>query len=294
MNYINFNDINEVHIEVSSRCLLKCLHCSSHSMIIENKNYYELENLENFLKVFKSSQCHLYITGGEPLLAPEIYNIIAKCKTFGFKVGLFTTFNTGENIEKLLMQLNDVGLDDFYVSIYDCCADLHDNITQTEGSFSNSLEAITKAKSFNISPKINFVLLKSNIFRLDDILNSLDLLNTDEIRILKLVKHGSAMNNWETIGIETQLQYHIIQTILSKKFNTPITISGFPVLKNCRPFKSKWACGANNTLLYIDNKGDIYPCASQKNQPARKIGTIFDPLHIIRLENNSTCFSDNF
>lgn len=182
----------------------------------------------------------------------------------------------------------------FYVSLYDCCADLHDKITQIKGSFSNSLKAITQAKSFNISPKINFVLLKSNILRLDDILNSLDLLKTDEIRILKLVKHGNAMSNWETIGIETPLQYQTIQTVLSKKFDTPITVSGFPTIRNCRPFESKWACGANKTLLYIDNKGDIYPCASQKNQATRKIGTIFDPLHIIQLASHSACFSDQF
>lgn len=294
MNYINFNDINEIHIEVSSRCRLKCLHCSSHSMIMENKNYYNLEDIENFLKVFKSSQCHLYITGGEPLLAAEIYDIIAKCKSLGFKVGLFTTFNTGDDIEQLLSRLNKAGLDDFYVSLYDCCADQHDNITQIKGSFLNSLYALTHAKSFKISPKINFVLLKSNIFRLENNLNSLDLLKTDEIRILKLVKHGNAMSNWETIGIETQQQYQAVQNILSKRFDTRITVSGFPSIRNCRPFESKWPCGANKTLLYIDNKGDIYPCASQKNQATRRIGTIFDPSHIIQHENNSACFSDEF
>lgn len=294
MNYINLNDINEIHIEISSCCQLKCLHCSSHAMIIDNKTYYNLEDLEIFLKVFNNSKCHLYITGGEPLLSPKIYDIVSRCKSIGFKVGLFTTFNTGNNINQLLSELNEVGLDDFYTSLYDCYAGFHDKITQVEGSFFNSVKAITQAKSFNISPKINFVLLKSNVLRLNEILKSLDLLKTDEIRILKLVKHGNAIENWQNVGIENQLQYQAIQNVLMKKFKTTITISGFPTVKNCRPFNSEWACGAGKTLLYVDNKGDIFPCASQKNQVTRKIGSIFDPLHIIKIENNNACFSDKF
>lgn len=282
MNYIDYSKINELHIELSSLCKLKCLHCSSSKILAENKGGYETESLVPFFKRFKANSCHVYITGGEPLLSPRLFPLIKLCKDIGFKVGLFTTFNTGEKAEYVIEKLAKVQLDDFYVSLYDDNAQGHDFVTGTTGSFDNSIGAIQTAKKFGIQPKINFVLLKTNLERIGNILNSLDALGAAEIRLLKLVKHGNAVNNWQTVGIDENAQIQAVKPFIgSNNFKTELTFSGFPQLTNCRPFTSEFKCGACNTLLYVDNYGDVYPCASQKNDINKKLGTVFNPQTII-------------
>ena len=287
MSFINYNAINEIHIELSSRCQLKCLHCSSNRIITENKTGYSISQLKPFLSKFNEKGCHVYITGGEPLLSPKIYELITLCKELGFSVGLFTTFNVNEDVNTVLQKLKDCGLSDFYLSLYGSNAPLHDYITGVKGSYDKSIQAVKAAKNYNIDAKINFVLLKTNLSNLSEILKDLDRLNCAEIRILKLVKHGSAVENWDKIGVEEGEQVDKVISVYQneKSYKTKLTFSGFPTITQCRPFKSDFKCGACKTLLYVDNYGDVYPCASQKNAESRKVGSIFTPDKIEYLSN---------
>lgn len=291
MNYINNIDINEIHIELSSRCKLQCLHCSSDKMIKMGNSNFSLLQLSDFLDYFPRS-CHVYFTGGEPMLSPIIYDAIQICKDKGLSVGLFSTFFIND-IENAMRSLNKLRLDDIYFSIYDNNSTAHDLITGVKGSFDNSLKAISFAIKYGIQPKINLVLLKTNIDRIDEIILWFDRMGLQEIRILKLVDHGRATTNWERIGVSFKEQWQCAKEIFKRYgvgIHTRITYSGFPNITPCRPFKSDYLCGAANTLLYVADDGSIYPCASQKNNPQCLIGNISDPLQILHPEFKSKCY----
>lgn len=292
MDYIDPRNINEIHIELSSNCRLSCLHCSGSEMLNAGRNGYDPTLLTPFLSAFSPQNCHVYITGGEPLLSDQLLPFVRLCRNQGFLVGLFTTFNAEQSFEQLEKLRFD--LHDFYLSLYDIEAEKHDAITQTPGSFTKSISAMERAISLGITARVNFVILKSNCDRLFSILRKIDALGVAEIRLLKLVKHGSALKNWDLVGMDTAKQYACAQAIYRERdsFRAKITLSGFPTVAACRPFPSAFACGAGKTLLYVDNYGDIYPCASQKNAPDRKIGNIRDPLHILMPQPEIGCFSD--
>lgn len=276
MRYLE--EINEIHIEISSRCRLNCLHCSSKGIIADGMEHFKTADLKKFLSWFSHPRRHVYLTGGEPLLWEKLPETIALCRGLGFAVGLFTTFHAGKSCERIFPVLREAGLSDFYASLYDTEENLHDFITGVTGSYTVTMDAIKRAREYGISPKINFVLLKQNLPRLEEILKTLDGYGLDEIRILKLIRHGNAKENWERIGVSVENQVETVRKIAKRRgdYKTRITFAGFPRIVACRPFAEGYGCGAGKTLLYIDHYGNVYPCASLKNVPNGKIGTIFD------------------
>ena len=248
--------------------------------------------LKKFLYNFKEGT-HIYITGGEPLLSDNLIPLIDMLKDMNFNVGLFTTFNANKKVNFILDKLSKHNLDDFYVSIYDSRLKNHDFITQVSDSGFKSLLAIKNARKYDISPKINLVLLRINISRIEEVLKDLDALDAEEIRILRLVTHGAASENWERIGISDKLQIGTISKIYSKVgiYKTKMTFSGFPLITKCRPFESIYNCGAGKTLIYIDYYGNIYPCGSKKCEKKFCFGNIleYNKLSPIIMDENK-CF----
>lgn len=275
MRFLDLKAINEIHVEISSRCLLNCKHCSSYNILHENGESFSLDNLEDFLKLF-SKNAHVYITGGEPLLSDRIQDVLAICKECGLSLGLFTTFNVNKPLKELMYGLKKQGVADFYTSLYSAESAAHDEITRVKGSWDITVKSIYYAREVGISPKINFVLMRYNIENILESIFKLDKFGVDEIRVLKLVNHGEATRNWESLGVSALEQYSAVRQILfhRKEFKTRLTFSGFPLLEPCRPFESTYDCGAGKTLLYIDHSGDIYPCASMKNNRNFILGNI--------------------
>jgi MoaA/NifB/PqqE/SkfB family radical SAM enzyme len=94
-----------------------------------------------------------------------------------------------------------------------------------------------------------------------------------EIRLLRLINHGVAKENWDDIGLSKDEQLEVIKRIKTT-LDSKITLGGFLELKPCQYLTSERKCLAGKNKLYIDNKGDIYPCGAIKSNIMARIGNI--------------------
>jgi len=125
------------------RCNLTCKHCYS---ISADKDFPgELGTDEVFavmddLKRFRVPV--LILSGGEPLLRPDIYAIAQRAKDMGFYVGLSSngTLIDEHNIERIAA----IGFDYVGVSL-DGIAATHDRFRRMDGAFEASLRGIRSA-----------------------------------------------------------------------------------------------------------------------------------------------------
>lgn len=117
---------------------------------------------------------------------------------------------------------------------------------------------------------------KFNDENLDDTIRYIEQIGVKEIRILRLVKNGSAIENWYEIGVSYTIQNNAIYEIINKidTYKTRVTVSGFPEYHPCRPSNHSYKCQAGTNLLYITYQGEVYPCACTKNQKSFMIGKI--------------------
>lgn len=142
------------------RCNLTCRHCYS---ISTDRNFPgELSTGEVFavmddLRTFGVPV--LILSGGEPLLRPDIYEIAARAKHLGFYVGLSTngTLIDTTNIDRIAA----LGLDYVGISL-DGIKDTHDRFRRMIGAYDRSLAAIRLCRDAGIKIGVRYTLTQDN------------------------------------------------------------------------------------------------------------------------------------
>lgn len=272
----------EIQIEIENRCWLDCLHCSSLLMRNSSQEGFSNEEISAFLRLF-DSPVHLYFSGGEPLMNPNLLSFVCLVKNINInnQIGIFTCgMLEGNNpIEHdLAYNLRKSGLDDCYVSLYHCNPETHDKITNHPGSFNILRHSIQSLIKNGIEVKSHLVVNRLNYKDLEEIIYNIFNMGVKEVRILRIVKTGSAVKNWRQIGVSYSEQNLVIRRIIERLDSFPgrITISGFPTEIACRPSSTAVKCQAGTNLLYVTSEKRIYPCACTKNNDAFYIADISD------------------
>ena len=142
------------------RCNLTCKHCYS---ISADKDFPgELSSAEVYvvmddLKRFRVPV--LILSGGEPLLRPDIYDIAQRAKSLGFYVGLSSngTLIDASNIDRIAA----CGFDYVGVSL-DGMAATHDRFRRKQGAFEASLRGLRLCRDAGIKVGVRFTMTEEN------------------------------------------------------------------------------------------------------------------------------------
>ena len=178
------------------RCNLTCKHCYS---ISADKDFPgELSTAEVFgvmddLKRFRVPV--LILSGGEPLLRPDIFDIATRAKAMGFYVGLSSngTLIDANNIERIAA----VGFDYVGVSL-DGIAQTHDTFRRMDGAFDKSMHGIRLCKERGIKVGIRFTLTQDNAHDLPALLQLLEDEELDKFYLSHLNYAGRGNRNRKT------------------------------------------------------------------------------------------------
>jgi len=150
------------------RCNLTCKHCYSISADIDFKgelNTEEVFTVMDDLKAFGVPV--LILSGGEPLLRPDIFDISRRAKDMGFYVGLSSngTLIDADNIDAIA----DVGYDYVGISI-DGNQKTHDLFRRKDGAFAASMAGIRLCRERDIKVGLRFTMTEDNAAELPDML----------------------------------------------------------------------------------------------------------------------------
>jgi len=177
------------------RCNLTCKHCYS---ISTDKDFPgELDTQQVFttmddLKQFKVPV--LILSGGEPLMRADIFEISQRAKDMGFYVGLSTngTLITEQNIKDIAR----VNYDYVGISI-DGIKETHDKFRRRIGSFDEAMKGITLCKEHGIKVGMRFTLTQDNAHELPQVLQLMDQYNIDKFYLSHLNYAGRGNKNRE-------------------------------------------------------------------------------------------------
>ncbi len=158
------------------RCNLACKHCYSISADTDFPG--ELTTKEVFtvmddLKRFRVPV--LILSGGEPLLHPDIYAIARRAKDMGFYVALSSN---GTLIDETnIARIAEIGFDYVGISL-DGITETHDRFRRQAGAFAASLNGIRLCREHGIKVGIRYTMTEDNAH---DLPRLLDLLETEQI-----------------------------------------------------------------------------------------------------------------
>lgn len=251
--------LNEMKIEVTKKCPLACVHCSSNSneQTIEEISLTKCKNIIE--EAFSMGLKELSFSGGEPLIWAGLFESVNFAHNKGLSVNVYTSGNV-ENRKLVFRNLKIMGLKKAIFSLYSDCEDEHNRVTRKKESYNNTLDAINEAIINGIITEVHFVALKNSFHRLEGIVKLTSRLGVSRVSVLRFVPQGRGA----LLNALTKAENHeLIVKIKDLKRQGFDIRTGSPfnvLLLNDNP-----KCMAARDRLIISPSLKIYPCDAFKN-----------------------------
>ncbi|WP_440997798.1 heme d1 biosynthesis radical SAM protein NirJ [Arhodomonas sp. SL1] len=175
------------------RCNLACKHCYSTSANIDfagELSEAEVETVMDDLHGFGVPV--LILSGGEPLMRPDIFRIARRAKAMGFYVGLSSNGTLID--EENLPEIADVGFDYVGISL-DGLGETHDRFRRQKGAFDESLRALRLCRQAGIKVGMRFTLAAENADDFPGLLRLMDEEGIDKFYLSHLNYAGRGNKN---------------------------------------------------------------------------------------------------
>lgn len=187
--------VTYLRISVIDRCNLRCHYCMPlHVKFFDPKDVLSFDEIITVVKVAQRLGVEsVRITGGEPLVRPQLPQLIYRLKHECALKEIALTTN-GMLLELLAQDLKEAGLDRINVSVDTLRPDRFRKITRF-GNLQTVLYGLRRAIDVGLTPiKINAVILKGfNDDEIDDLFR-LTLLERVTVRFLELMPIGEALS----------------------------------------------------------------------------------------------------
>jgi radical SAM/SPASM domain protein of ACGX system len=149
-----------------------------------------LKVLDDFIHTTKEwgTRGSIHFTGGDPLLKPEIFELIKHAADSGLSVGILG--NPNLLTRKVATKLKDNGLVRYQVSI-DGMEETHDRLRRRKGLFQDTLRAIQILNEVGIRSVVMFTLSRVNAGELIDVIRLVSKEKVSAFDFARLVPVGS-------------------------------------------------------------------------------------------------------
>lgn len=175
--------------EITRSCNLSCAHCRASAEFGHYKGELSLDQIKATIDdIVTISNPIIILTGGEPLMRPDIWEIVDYCHEKGAMpvIGTNATMITDEIAAKMA----EHGIPRISVSIDFPTADGHDSFRGEPGCFDKSIEGIKIAKRHGVGVQINTTVTKLNAHLVPEIHDLAENLGVDAFHIFMLVPTG--------------------------------------------------------------------------------------------------------
>lgn len=255
--------LKEIKFELTYRCLLNCIHCSSEADILGCEMSYDAAT-DILNQAIRMNVREISFSGGEPLLwqkFPEIASLATSA-------GIYTQVYSSGNIPDVtIFDEIKTAIRTVIFSIYSADHEFHDRITKVKGSFEKVISAAKKAKQVGLNVEFHFVPLKTNYDHLPCLINYAKTIGVSKISILRFVPQGRG-KAVSILALNTQENLNLKKTIETNDGNVQLR-TGSPynfLMVNQNP-----KCNAGIDRLTITPDLHIYPCDAFKQVMAREI-----------------------
>ena len=282
--------------ELTDKCNLNCLHCGSNCNSSRN-NKLDLEiikkTLDEVANHYVSSKIMVCLTGGEPLLYDNIYEVMTYSEELGFLVGITSngTLIDDEVAEKLIKS----GLDSIAISI-DGLKETHDRFRNNEGSFEKAFDGIRSLKKAGIEPNVTTVINKYSFSELNQLYDLMKKENISSWRVVNVEPIGRVKVSKDLLLDKREL-FELFDFIKEKRFDANNDID---VTYGCSHFVTYdyekcirdfyFQCEAGVGVASIAANGDIVACLDIERRKDLVQGNIYTDNFIDVWENRYEVF----
>src|SRR5712692_1134485 len=134
------------HLDITYRSNERCQHCY---LDHDDKGEIPTSEIKGILdQLAAAGVFFLVVSGGEPLLRKDCFEILQHARALSFNVKLKT--NALLIGEREVIWIRDLGIEQIQISVYSHRPEVHDSITKVRGSLKRTLAAIRRLKAHGL------------------------------------------------------------------------------------------------------------------------------------------------
>ncbi len=266
-----------IYWEMTQACGLACRHCRAEAMPSAHPQELTTEEGMAFLQQipeFGTPMPQLILTGGDPLLRRDLYELIDEARRLGIGVSI-TPAATGALNRDVLRRLKDHGVEGVGLSLDGSSAARHDAIRGIPGTFDRTLEALLRAGDLEMPIQVNTLVSAETACDLPAIYELLQGFKIARWSLFFLISvgRGKVLQPLSAEGAEAMMEwvYQISKTAPFVVATTEAPSYRRVALQEMRAEgmggetmrKSKAARGFGirdgNGIMFVSNTGDICP-----------------------------------
>ncbi len=155
-------DLRLVAWELTRSCNLACVHCRAAAQDRPYEGELTLAECRRVMdEIAEVAQPIVILTGGEPLLRPDVFELAAYGNEKGFRMTLATngTLLTPEIADRMIA----TGIQRISISIDGASAQSHDAFRMVPGAFEGALRGIAAARAAGLDFQVNTTITQANI-----------------------------------------------------------------------------------------------------------------------------------
>lgn len=272
--------LRSLFLEMTCLCNEYCRHCGSKCNDSEGEGILSVAEIKAALDSVKEdfgTDVKLSITGGEPLLRKEFFEIMEYAHQLGFRWGM--TSNGTLIDRETARRLKETGMETISVSV-DGLKDNHEWFRRVPGCYDKTMEGIQNLLEVGFPHvQITTVIHHKNIHELEEMYELFHSTGIRSWRVINMEPIGRAL---ETKELELSAEEYavLLKFIEKKRFED----SNFPVTYGCSHYLGtelerevrKWyfLCNAGVYTASIMYNGDVGGCLDIERRPETIQGNI--------------------
>jgi len=265
--------------ETTGACNLRCVHCRREWSEAPPNELSTEEAKHRLIDAIADARWHsiLVFSGGEPLMRPDLYELIG----YTSQRGLIPAVATNGTLidDEVAHRFASLGVSRVSVSLDGATAATHDAFRGLPGSFEEALRGIRALRHAGVDVQVNITFTKSNGDEAAPMLDLVQRIDACALHVFLLVPVGCGV----ALPDEIRLDAEEVERLLIY-FDTEATERDFEIRATCAPqaqrirrqrervrqrrglppgrglAPSSKGCLAGGGIVFVDAVGKVFPC----------------------------------
>jgi heme b synthase len=265
--------------ETTAGCNLECVHCRrldvGHKLMASDLSTAESKTLIDQIRA--TGECILVLSGGEPLIRPDIFELARYATDVGLTVALAT--NGTMVTPAVAAKIKESGVQRVSISLDGGSAGTHDLFRKLPGSYERAVEGIKHIQAAGVETQVNSTIAKHNIHELEKIYENAIALGCMALHIFMLVPVGCGVEIEASQSLDADEYERALNWFYDKskegRIQTKATCAphyfrimrqraaqeGIEVTpKNYGMAAMTKGCLAGQSICFVSHKGEVFPC----------------------------------
>lgn len=268
---------------LTGRCNLSCVHCYNRSGP-EKSRSDELSTAEALAFIDDCATLKvpvILLSGGEPLIREDIWELAHYASRLGIKTALST--NGTLITPNIARKIHDAGIGYVGISLDGASAQTHDRFRGADGAFKRACDAFQALQEEDVRCGVRVTVTKDNVAELEELIDLSLRLSASRFCVYWLVPSGRGSDSYKDTQLDERQVRDVLLTLHRRAEETDPSVMEFLTvdapqdavllldtmeqrgsqdLDEARTLISsmKGGCSAGIRVANISPEGDVYPC----------------------------------